>query len=108
VIGGVIDLDDAWAGPPEAELARIEVLHGPLFGHPLPGSWFDILVEGYGSALDGHLLGFFRAYQLLNLGYHAAVTGLKVHAAEVARVAEAEVRALDRRGCRHIEVLASI
>ena len=105
---GVIDLDEAWAGPPEAELARIEVLHGPLFGQPLPGSWFELLVEGYGSALDGHLLGFFRAYQLLNLGYHAAVTGLEAHADDVARAAEAEANALSRRVCRHIEVVASI
>jgi aminoglycoside phosphotransferase (APT) family kinase protein len=106
-VTGVIDLDDAWAGPPEAELARIEVLHGPLFGQPLPAPWFECLAEGYGGAFDELLLGFFRVYQLLNLGYHAAATGLSAHAADVARAAEGEARALNSRGCRHTAVLAS-
>ena len=105
---GVIDLDDAWAGPPEADLARIEVLHGPLFGHALPDPWFECLAEGYGGAHDARLLGFFRAYQLLNLGYHAAVTGLESHAADVARAAQAEVRALNSHGGTHTAVLFSI
>lgn len=91
---GVLDLEDAFGGPAEADLARTGVLHGALFGRPLPDPWFERLRAGYGAGLDAFVLGFFRVYHLVNLGFHAALQGLEPHADEVARVAAAEVGAL--------------
>ncbi len=93
---GVLDLEDALAGPTELELAKIEVLHGPLFGAELPGRWLSRLRDGHGGAPDPLALGFFRAYHLVNMGFHAAVVGFREHADEVARTAERELDALDR------------
>lgn len=103
---GVLDLEDAFGGPPEADLARTEILHGPLFGRALPASWFEVLLEGYGRVIDPALLGFFRAYHLLNMGYHAAVTGLQAHAEDVAEAAGEEIQAIGR-GLRHQEVVSA-
>lgn len=85
---GVLDLEAASAGPPEAELAHMEVLHAPLFDKPLPAGWADEVLRGYGRPLDPVLRAFYRAVHLLNLGYHAAFTGLHHHAADVLRAAE--------------------
>lgn len=91
---GVIDFEDAFAGPAEAELAKTEVLHGPLFGQPWAWDWFPHLAEGWGGAPDPLALGYFRAYHLVNMGLHAANTGLDDHAAQVAAVAREEVARL--------------
>lgn len=91
---GALDFEDAFAGPPEAELAKTEVLHGPLFGQPWAWDWFPHLVEGWGRAPDVLALGFFRAYALVNMGLHAKLRGLDGHAARVAAAARAEVDAL--------------
>jgi aminoglycoside phosphotransferase (APT) family kinase protein len=101
---GVLDFDDAFAGPIEADLAKTEVLHGPLFGRQLRGAWFEYVLEGYGDDPDAVLIALFRAYHLLNMGYHAAVTRLHAHATEVAGAVERE---LDRweAGERHRVVL---
>lgn len=102
---GVIDFEDSFAGPPEADLARTEVLHGPLFGRALDRDWFGPVLDGYDGELDGPLLCLFRAYHLLNMGYHAAAIGLAAHAVEVGRAVEHE---LDRwtEGARHTAVVA--
>lgn len=91
---GVLDLEDAFAGPPEAELAKTQVLHGPLFDHELDGPWFERVLEGYDAPVDRGALAFFRAYHLLNMGYHAATMGYEAHARDVARTALEEIDAL--------------
>ncbi|HEU4564341.1 MAG TPA: aminoglycoside phosphotransferase family protein [Gemmatimonadaceae bacterium] len=93
---GVLDLEAAMGGPPESDLAHVQVLHGPLLGQPLPGAWFEHMLEGYGSPADPVALRFFRAYHLVNLGYHAALVGDGEHARQVGRATAAEVRALRR------------
>jgi aminoglycoside phosphotransferase (APT) family kinase protein len=95
---GVIDLEAAWSGSPEADVAVAELIHGPLF-HPLPDGWTAEFRRGYGEALDGVAIAFYRAVHLANLGYHAALTGLHAHAADLlqaARAAVAEFRRLLR------------
>lgn len=101
---GVLDFEDSIAGPVEADLAKTEVLHGPLFGRPLAGDWFTRVLEGYGGEFDVTLLALFRVYHLLNMGFHAAAIGLEAHATEVGRAIERE---LDQwpAGRRHHEVL---
>lgn len=98
---GVLDLEAAFAGPPEAELAQMEVLHGPLFGKKLPAGWMDEVLRGYGRALDPVLRAFFRAFHLLNMGYHASLKGWHQHAADILRLAErlSQVK-LPRRAAR--------
>lgn len=91
---GFLDLEAALAGPPEADLAKIGIYHGPLFAKPLTGCWFERVWEGYGKALDPHVLAFFRAYHLVNIGFHMAFTGNKAHAGEIARAAQEDVEAL--------------
>lgn len=96
---GVIDLEAAWSGPPEADVAVADLIHGPLF-HPLPDGWTAEFRRGYGEVLDGAAIAFYRAAHLANLGYHAALTGLHDHAADVlgaARAAVSELRRLLRR-----------
>jgi aminoglycoside phosphotransferase (APT) family kinase protein len=88
---GVLDLEWATAGPPEADLARVQVLHGPLFAQSLDGSWFETLLQGYGNQFDPLVLSFYRAYHLLNLGYHAASTGLGAHASTLLEAATTEL-----------------
>lgn len=95
---GVIDLEAAWGGPPEADVAVAELIHGPLFD-PLPAGWTAEFRRGYGEALDAAAVAFYRAVHLSNLGYHAALTGIHAHAADLlqaARAAVAEFRRLLR------------
>ncbi|HEU4558331.1 MAG TPA: aminoglycoside phosphotransferase family protein [Longimicrobium sp.] len=103
---GALDLEAAFAGPAEADIAHVEVLHGPLFGKPLPDGWSDKLHRGYGQRLDPQAIGFFRAFHLLNLGYHAAFCGHAAHAADVLAAAETEMRAFrrSRRTLRSIRI----
>lgn len=103
---GVLDLEDAFSGPPEADLARTEILHGPLFGRSLKPEWFTHLLEGYGAPPDPRLHSFFRAYHMLNMGYYARLTGLEAHAADVLRALERELAALGS-GTSHHEVLSA-
>lgn len=92
---GVIDLEAAWGGPPESDVAVAELIHGPLF-HPLPDGWTAEFRRGYGEAMDDAALAFYRAVHLSNLGYHAALTGLHAHAADVLQAARAAVADLRR------------
>ena len=95
---GVIDLEAAWGGPPEADVAVAELIHGPLFD-PLPDGWTAEFRRGYGEVLDDAAVAFYRAVHLANLGYHAALTGIHAHAADLlhaARAAVAEFRRLLR------------
>lgn len=92
---GVIDLEEACAGPPEADWAAMQLLHGPLFCQPLPEGWLGHVADGYGRSLNPVLLAFFRAFRLLNFGLHAAVCGLDEHAEEVAAAAAREVDLLE-------------
>lgn len=92
---GLLDLEEAYTAPAEAEWATLELMHGPLFGAPLPVGWLERAKEGFGRTLDPVLLSFFRAYRLLNLGYHAAATGLAAHAADVAVAVRREVKRLE-------------
>lgn len=97
---GVLDLEDASAGPREADLAKLEILHGPLFNQPWEGDWVEEVRERYvgaagaGAALDTGLVTFFRAYELLNMGYHAAHRGWADHAAELRAAVTAELGSL--------------
>jgi hypothetical protein len=96
VCAGLIDFEDAFAGPPEAELAKTEVLHGPLFGQPWSQDCMRELIAGYGAPLDPFVTTYFRVFHLLNMGFHAAATGLGAHAAEVLGACRRELRALAR------------
>ena len=91
---GLLDLETAFAGPPEADLANAEVLHGPLFTQPLPEPWFEHLRAGYGDSLDPLVLAFFRIYHLANMGFYSAFIGDAWHAETVARGAQLEWEAL--------------
>jgi len=87
---GVLDLEAAFAGPPEADMAHTEVLHGPICGMPLPSGWLQEVRRGYGRGLDPVVLAFFRAYHLANLGFHAALCGWPDRAAEILALAVQE------------------
>lgn len=102
---GLLDFEDAFAGPAEADLAKAEVLHGPLFGQQWDPSWLDSFLAGYGRWPDPFLMGYFRTWNLLNMGFHAALSGWEDHARHVARVASAELAALGT-GRSHHEVAA--
>lgn len=84
---GVLDLEAAFAGPAEADMAHTEVLHGPLLGRQLPEGWIDEVLEGYGRELDPVLRAYFRAFHLVNLGYHAALCDWPDHAADLLNAA---------------------
>ena len=99
---GVIDLEAAWSGPPEADVAVAELIHGPLFD-PLPDGWAAEFRRGYGGVLDAAALAFYRAVHLANLGYHAALTGLHGHAADLLQAARTAVEGL-RRLLRRVRV----
>lgn len=79
---GFLDLEAAWAGPPEADVAVAELIHGPLFA-PLPAGWTEEFRRGYCASLDPASLAFYRGMHLANLGYHAALTGMDAHATAV-------------------------
>jgi hypothetical protein len=99
---GFLDLEAAWAGPPEADVAVAELIHGPLFA-PLPAGWTEEFRRGYRTSLDAASLAFYRGLHLSNLGYHAALTGLDAHAADVltaVRVTAATLRRLLRSSVR--------
>jgi aminoglycoside phosphotransferase (APT) family kinase protein len=101
---GVLDFEDCFAGPAEADLAKTEVLHGPLFGRCLHPRWFHCVLDGYGTEPDAVLVALFRAYHLLNMGYHATVSGLAAHAEEVGEAVARELRRWEQ-GARHRDVL---
>jgi aminoglycoside phosphotransferase (APT) family kinase protein len=95
---GLLDLEAAFAGPPEADLANLEVMHGPLFHRPLPGPWLDWVAEGYGDRLDPWLRGFYRVFHLVNMGFYSALVGHHEHADAVALAAGDEVERLRAAG----------
>lgn len=94
---GLIDLETAQAGPPEADLAIMEVHHGDLFNHPIPGNWLEQVMIGYGQELDPWLINFYRVFHLLNMGFYSALIGHEWHAARVAEQTEAELDQLTGR-----------
>jgi aminoglycoside phosphotransferase (APT) family kinase protein len=91
---GVLDLETAFAGPREADLAVLEVHHGPLFSQPVEGNWFEHVQQGYDRPLDALLMTFFRAYHLLNMGFYSAIVGHHEHARKVGSAALAETERL--------------
>ncbi|CAN5372342.1 hypothetical protein BH24GEM3_BH24GEM3_27540 [soil metagenome] len=99
---GLLDLEAALAGPPEADLANVNVMHGPHFAQPLEGSWFEQLRGGYGVEADPVVFAFFRTFHLLNLGFYSALVGHQEHAQEVADAASDAVMAMEasRNGIR--------
>ena len=104
---GVLDLEDALAGAPEADLAKLEVLHGPLFGRPWPRPWLTAVLRGYADTLDPFRTGVFRIYHLLNLGFYAAHVGLRERAESVAQATCLELDALGD-GQAHAHVVADV
>ena len=104
---GVLDLEDALAGAPEADLAKIEVLHGPLFGRPWPAEWLDALLHGYDREPHAFRRGLMRVYHLLNLGFYAAHIGLAERASSVAEAAGLELAALGE-DLPHARVVAGV
>lgn len=88
---GVIDLESAWSGPAESDVAQLQVLHGPAFGYPLAPDWTVHFARGYGASLDRELLRFFRMFHLLNLGYFAAEAGWARHVDDLARELTSEM-----------------
>lgn len=81
---GVLDLEAAMGGPPEVDLAYVQLVHSPLLaGTPAEG-WMRSVLEGYGARPDPVLMVFFHAYHLLNIGLHEALRGDEHHAAELA------------------------
>lgn len=80
---GVLDLEAAMGGAPEADFAYLSAVHSPLMaGSPGP-TWFEDLVEGYGREPRRDWMGMFRVYHLLNLGFHAAHAGHGGHARQI-------------------------
>lgn len=77
---GLLDLDNARALPPEADVASFQVLHGALFNQRLEENEHAAMLDGYGAPLDDLLLRFFRAFHLCNLGFHSALVGDDLHA----------------------------
>jgi aminoglycoside phosphotransferase (APT) family kinase protein len=92
---GLIDLETAVAGPPEADLACMEVHHGPLFTQAIDGEWREQIRSGYSGALDEWLVNYYRALHLLNMGFYSAMIGHRWHAERVAEAASAEVALLN-------------
>jgi aminoglycoside phosphotransferase (APT) family kinase protein len=88
---GLIDLEAAHGGPPEADLAIMVVLHGAHFEQPLNGDWFAHVVEGYAREPDPEMMSFYRTYHLVNLGFYSALVGHAEHAAQVAGAAYEEL-----------------
>ncbi|HEX2207478.1 MAG TPA: aminoglycoside phosphotransferase family protein [Longimicrobium sp.] len=95
---GLLDLEGAAGGPPESDLAIAQVHHGTLFTAPLPRGWFRTLMRGYRGEPDPFGLGYYRAVHLANMGFHSALVGHGVHAADVAAALAREVETLDRPG----------
>jgi Ser/Thr protein kinase RdoA (MazF antagonist) len=87
---GLLDLETAFAGPPEADIAMMAVHHGPLFAQPLEGEWLERILAGYGAPVDALTLAFFRAYHMLNMGFYSALVGHREHAGAVCSAARAE------------------
>ncbi len=77
---GVLDLERATAGPPESDVAALEVLHGSLFTMPMDDASLDAIRDGYAAELDPWLIHFFHAYHLVNLGFFSAHIGDVKHA----------------------------
>lgn len=95
---GLIDLETALAAPPEADLAVVEVHHGPHLSQPIRGNWSAHFRAGYGQRVDGWVVNFYRAFHLLNMGFYSALVGHDWHAAEVGSAASSEIdRLFDRR-----------
>jgi aminoglycoside phosphotransferase (APT) family kinase protein len=92
---GLIDLETAVAAPPEADLAAMEVHHGPLFEQLIPGHWVPTVMEGYRQPLDQRVVNFYRALHLVNMGFYSAMIGHEWHAERVAEAAAMEVGRLD-------------
>jgi hypothetical protein len=91
---GLLDLEAAVGMPAELDFARMLVYHGPLFGQPLHGPWFERVWEGYGTALNPRLLAFFKAYHLINIGFHMALNGVGAHATQTLEAVKEELGAL--------------
>lgn len=66
---GLIDLEDATANIPEADIARLELLHGPMMGHPWCGDWMEEVLVGYAARPDPLILRFYAAYHLANFAF---------------------------------------
>jgi aminoglycoside phosphotransferase (APT) family kinase protein len=98
---GLIDLETAMAAPPEADLAVMQLHHGGLFDHPIPGSWFDAVRSGYSSVVNDTCVAFFRGYHLINLGFHSALIGHEWHADRVAAALARETADLERLLVHH-------
>lgn len=94
---GLIDLETALAAPPEADLAAMQVHHGPHFQQRVEPMWLSIALSSYGSTVDRSTLGFYRAFHLINMGFYSALLGHDWHAAQVAAAAAAETAKLGER-----------
>jgi aminoglycoside phosphotransferase (APT) family kinase protein len=94
---GLIDLETSIAAPPEADIAGMEVHHGPLFAQRLPRGWAQRVRSGYHHVVDERVVNFYRVFHLLNMGFYSALVGHALHAVEVAAAAAREVGRLERR-----------
>ena len=95
---GLLDFEAAVGCNPEADLASAIVLHSPLFAEEDAREvWmndFDrLLITGYGKEPDPLLLGFFRIYHLLNLGFFSVLNDDMCHAELVAKQARRVLKA---------------
>lgn len=94
---GVLDLEAAAGGAPESDVAWLATIHSPLLaGRPEtadpeadPEAWETHVETGYGRTLRSKVVSFFRVYHLLNVGFHAALTGRHEHAGAVFAAARA-------------------
>jgi aminoglycoside phosphotransferase (APT) family kinase protein len=91
---GLIDLETAISGPPESDIAGMEVHHGALFSQPIQGNWREQVRDAYGRKLDEWVVNFYRAFHLVNMGFYSALIGHEWHASQVARAAGEEVERL--------------
>ena len=81
---GLLDLDDACGGAPEADVAGFNVLHGPLFERIIDPALRGEVRTGYGEPLDQRLIDFYHCAHLANQGFSSALLEHHEHAAGVA------------------------
>jgi aminoglycoside phosphotransferase (APT) family kinase protein len=90
---GLLDLEASCSLPAESDAASLLVLHGPLFEQALERRWRAAALRAHGFPFDPWAVSFFEAMHLANLGFHSALLGHAVHAAQVRRALQ---RSVDR------------
>src|SRR5690606_30648166 len=78
---GLLDLDEVAGGTPEADVASLEVLHGPVFEREVERPLLAAVREGYGAPLDEPVVRYYNCVHLANQGFSSAFLEHHEHAA---------------------------